>query len=130
MKRNPTWEKRDLAWNGVPEDQETKRNLSLRLDFVAEDKVGGQPKDDKENAQDNEVHVELCIFYIQQLQDLLGLLELAYFPRTLQLWAVHAVDGQDHSFEAIPVGENAKSDQGKYVFVALSLVLNYSRFKA
>lgn len=36
-KKNPTWEKRDLAWNGVTEDQETKQNLSLGLDFVAED---------------------------------------------------------------------------------------------
>lgn len=41
------------------------KNLSLCLDFVTEDKVGGQPKDNEENAQDNEVHVELCIFYIQ-----------------------------------------------------------------
>lgn len=41
------------------------KNLSLCLDFVAEDKVGGQPKDDEENAQNNEVHVELCVFHIQ-----------------------------------------------------------------
>lgn len=41
--------------------------LSLGRDLVAEDKVGGEPKDDEENTQDNEIHVELCIFHIQEL---------------------------------------------------------------
>lgn len=41
-----------------------KPSLSLWCDLVAEDKVGGQPKDDEENAQDDEIHVELRIFHI------------------------------------------------------------------
>lgn len=61
------------------------RNLSLRLDLIAEDKVGGQSQDDKENTQDNEIYVKLCIFYIQQLQNLFRLLELTHLPWTLQL---------------------------------------------
>lgn len=56
----------DLAWNDGKEDQETnQKNLSLCLDFVTKDKVGGQPEDDEENAENDEVHVELCIFHIQ-----------------------------------------------------------------
>lgn len=62
-----------------------KPRLPLRLDLVAEDKVSGQPEDDEENAQDDEIHVELCVFHIQQLQDFLRLLELAHVARTLQL---------------------------------------------
>ena len=42
-----------------------EQNLSLGLDLVAEDNVGGQPKDDEENAQDNEIYVELCVFHVQ-----------------------------------------------------------------
>lgn len=42
-------------------------SLSLRRDLVAEDKVGGESKDDEENAQDDEIHVELRIFHIQEL---------------------------------------------------------------
>lgn len=70
-----------------------KLSLSLWLDLVTEDKVGGQPEDDEENAQDDEIHVELCIFHIQQLQNFLWLLELAHVPWALQLWAVHPIDG-------------------------------------
>lgn len=60
-------------------------NLSLRLDLIAEDKVGGQSQDDKENTQDNEIYVKLRIFYIQQLQNFFRLLELTHLPWTLQL---------------------------------------------
>lgn len=41
------------------------KNLSLCFDFVAKDKVCCQSEDDEENAQNNKVHVELCIFHIQ-----------------------------------------------------------------
>lgn len=41
-----------------------KLNLSLRLDLVAKDKVGGHSKDDEENTQDNEIYIELGILHI------------------------------------------------------------------
>lgn len=41
------------------------RKLSLRLDLVAEDKVGSQSKNNEEDAEDDEVYVELCVFHVQ-----------------------------------------------------------------
>lgn len=82
--------------------ENSKPRLSLGLDLVAENKVSGQPEDDEENAQDDEIYVELRVFHIQQLQDFLRLLELAHVPRTLQLGTVHPIDGQDHPLEAVP----------------------------
>lgn len=55
------------TWPGITGKTTKKpmRNLSLCFDFVAKDKVGGQPEDDEENTQNDEVYVELCIFHIQ-----------------------------------------------------------------
>ena len=76
-------QKRDQVWNGFREGLEfwiqAKQNLSLRLHLVTEDKVGGQTQDDEEK-----------------------LLELTHLPRTLQLWPVHPIDGEDHPFKDIP----------------------------
>lgn len=62
---------------------QAKQDLSHRLDLVAEDEVGSQSEDNEEDAQDDEVHVELGVFHVQQLEDLLRLLELTHLPRTL-----------------------------------------------
>lgn len=52
-------QKRNQVLNGIREGLEfwrrAKQNLSLRLDLVTKDKVGGQAEDDEENAQDNEI---------------------------------------------------------------------------
>ena len=76
--------------------------LALGLDLVAQNQVGGQSEDHKEHTQDYEVHVELGVLHVEELQHLLGLLELTHHPRALQLRAVHPVDGQDDALESIP----------------------------
>lgn len=95
--------KGDLVWNGIRKDLVIWKHLSLRLDFVAENKVSSQPQDDEENSQDDEINVELRVLHVQQLQNLFRLLELTQLPGTLQLWPVHAVDGQEDPFKAVPV---------------------------
>ena len=85
------------------ERPEPSRNLPLRLDLVAEDEVGGQSEDEKENPQGDKVHVEFGVLDVQQLENLFGPLELAHGHRALQLGAIQPVYGQDHPFKAIPV---------------------------
>ena len=80
----------------------SSRNLSLRLDLVAEDEVGGQSQDEEENPQGNEVHVEFGILHVQQLKNLFGLLKPAHGHRALQLGAIQPVCGHDHPFKAEP----------------------------
>lgn len=78
--------------------------LTLWLNFVAQDQVRCQSEDQEENSQHHEVHIELCILHIQQLQDLFWLLELTHQAWTLQLWSIHPIDRKYHPFKAIPDG--------------------------
>ena len=80
--------------------------LTLKLDFAAQDQVSSQSEDQEENPQHYEVHVELCILHIQQLQDLLRLLELTSIVWTIQLSPVHPVDGEYHPLKAVPEREH------------------------
>lgn len=76
--------------------------LSLGLDSVAEHKVRQQPQEQEEDAQGQEVHVELATFNIHGLQDALWLLERAVFRQAAQVFSPHAIYGQHHTLEAIP----------------------------
>lgn len=49
--------------------EEVKQALSLRFDPVPEHKVGQQPQGQEEDAQNQEVHVELGLLHIQLSQD-------------------------------------------------------------
>lgn len=80
--------------------------LSLRFDLVPEHQVSQEPQDDKEDAQDEEVQVELGLLHIQLLQDLDGFLERAEVLEALQVLALHGVDGEDDPLEAIPRAEH------------------------
>lgn len=57
--------------------------LTLRLDFVTQNQVGGQSEDKKKDAQHHEVNIKLCILHIQQLQDLLWFLKFTHSVWTL-----------------------------------------------
>ncbi len=76
--------------------------LTLWLDFVAQNQISSQSEDQEEDPQHHEVHVELRILHIQQLQDLLWLLELTHQARTLQLRPVHPIDREYHPLKAVP----------------------------
>lgn len=69
--------------------------------------VGGKSEDHEEDPQNDEVHVELGVLHIQQL-DLLMLLELTHFPRIIQIGTVHPVYGQDHPFKSVLVRQQTK----------------------
>lgn len=76
--------------------------LSLGLDPITEHKVRQQPQGQEEDAQDQEVHVELGVLHIQRSEDTLRILERAVFLQASQVSSIHAIDGQNHTLKAIP----------------------------
>ena len=90
------------------------RALSLRLDSVAEHKVRQQPQEQEEDAQGQEVHVELAIFDIHGSENVLWLLERAVFRQAAQVFSPHAIYGQYHTLEAIPRQHRHQSQDAEH----------------
>lgn len=83
--------------------------LPLSTDLVSEDEVGDQTERNKEDAQDNEVHVELCVLNVQLLQNGFRLLKVARFVFVaVQVLTVQPVDGQNYPFKTIPDIRNVR----------------------
>lgn len=70
------------------------RALSLRLDSIAEHKVRQQPQEQEEDAQGQEVHIELAIFDVHGSENVLWLLERAVFRQAAQVFSPHAIYAQ------------------------------------
>lgn len=92
---------------------DTQVFLPLRPDFVSQDEIGDEAQGDEENAQNDEVQVELGVLHVQLPQDGLRLLEVArLIDATVQVLSVQPVDGQDDPFEPIPGEEGVGREQG------------------